>query len=69
MIEVFKTNIDCICVAEKVQLSMLEISPKLKINFDLEDCDRILRVEAENIPITEIIAIIQKLGLTCEILQ
>ena len=56
-------------MAEKVRLLLLKLSPKFKINFDLEDCDKILRVEAENIPITEIIAAIQKLGLTCELLQ
>lgn len=69
MVEVFKTNIDCLCIAGKVQLSLLEISTKFKINFDLEDCDKILRVEADNIPIIEIIATIQKLGLTCEVLE
>lgn len=69
MVEIFKTNIDCMSMAEKVHFLLLELSPKYKINFDLEDCDKILRFEAENVRITEIITTIQKLGLTCEILQ
>lgn len=69
MIEVFKTNIECICLAVKVEKALIKLSPKFKINFDLEDCDKILRVEADNIPIIEIIATIQKLGLTCKVLQ
>ena len=48
MIEVFKTN-----VLKKSQSKMLlcilsEAFPSFKINFDLSDCDKVLRVEGDN---------------------
>jgi len=50
---------------------MLEASfPGCKINFDLEDCDRILRIEAQNaIDINAIIALGLQLGVTIELLE
>ena len=46
MIEVFKTNIQSQYEA-KVILEELNFQfPDYAINFDLEDCDKILRVEA-----------------------
>jgi hypothetical protein len=47
MIEVFKTNIHC---AEKAKqlLELIHASfANYRANFDLEDCDRILRVVAD----------------------
>lgn len=46
IIEVFKTNVNSIedarNLAALIQTSFMEV----KVNFDLDDCDRILRVEA-----------------------
>lgn len=39
-----------------------------KINFDLEDCDRILRVEAESISYQTIIELLNKNGFLAEVL-
>jgi len=53
MVEVFKTNIQQIQQAAKLAAGLLRQFPLYKINFDLHDCDKILRVEGENIcPIT-----------------
>jgi hypothetical protein len=46
MVEVFKTNIERKRIAAKITLELLELFPDCKINFDLEDCDRILRIES-----------------------
>lgn len=43
--------------------------PKYRINFDLDDCDKILRVEGENICPEKIIAIVQNYGFRAEILE
>lgn len=49
MVEVFKTDVyepeRSIIIIQK----LLEYFPDNKINFDLEDCDKILRVEGSNI--------------------
>ena len=51
MVEVFKTNVQ---EDKQSQMLMEKLSyhfPHCRINFDLEDCDNILRVEGDDIPI------------------
>ena len=45
MVEVFKTNINTKKKAKQVITFLKELFPVAKINFDLEDCDNILRIE------------------------
>ncbi|CAL1519512.1 hypothetical protein MMC2321_03261 [Chitinophaga sp. MM2321] len=68
MVEVFKTN-----VQQKKQANMLLTTisahlPLFKVNFDLEDCDRILRVEGINISPEIIINLLREKGYQCEVL-
>lgn len=69
MVEVFKTNIDCETVANEVMMDLKTAFPEYKINFDLDDCDKILRVEAENISVPGIISHLQELTVFCEALE
>ena len=69
MVEVFKTN-----VQKKAQSKMLlsilsEAFPSFKINFDLSDCDKVLRVEGENMQAPGIVLLVEKYGFKCEILD
>ena len=69
MVEVFKTN-----VQKKAQSKMLlrilsEAFPSFKINFDLTDCDRVLRVEGDNMEALRILILVKEYGFTCEILD
>ena len=69
MVEVFKTN-----VQKKTQKKMLlcilsEAFPSFKINFDLSDCDKILRVEGEHIEALRIMILVKDYGFKCEILD
>jgi hypothetical protein len=69
MIEVFKTNIECSEQAEKL-LEVLESRfPVLKINFDLEDCDKILRVKGRVVAAERIINVITSNGYQCSVLE
>jgi len=45
MIEVFKTNVQEISQANKIVAVLLEHFPGSRINFDMHDCDKVLRVE------------------------
>lgn len=45
MVGVFKTNINSKKKAKQVITFLKELFPVAKINFDLEDCDNILRIE------------------------
>ena len=69
MIEVFKTN-----VQKKAQSKMLlsilsEAFPSFKINFDLSDCDKVLRVEGDNMEALPIMILVKEYGFTCEVLD
>ena len=69
MVEVFKTN-----VQKKTQSKMLlsilsEAFPSFKINFDLSDCDKVLRVEGDNIEALRIMILVKEYGVKCEILD
>ena len=69
MVEVFKTNIQK-KTESKMLLSVLsEAYPSFKINFDLSDCDKVLRVEGENIEASNIMILVKKNGFRCEILD
>lgn len=68
MVEVFKTNVE---QTEQSQLLISQIIchiPDGKINFDLEDCDKILRVEAESIPNQTIVELLNQNGFHAEVL-
>ncbi len=49
MIEVFKTNVQEDEQAERLIKALSDYFPNSRITFDLEDCDRILRVAGDNV--------------------
>ena len=49
MIEVFKTNVQNEIQCKQKLKTLKKKFPALKINFDLQDCDKIVRVEGKNI--------------------
>jgi hypothetical protein len=69
MVEVFKTNVRSIRKAKLIIQKLAEEFPNHKINFDLSDCDKILRVQGNNILERKIISIVTSLNYNCEILQ
>ena len=69
MVEVFKTNVQK-KTESKMLLSVLsEAYPSCKINFDLSDCDKVLRVEGDNIEALSIMILVKEYGFTCEVLD
>jgi hypothetical protein len=69
MVEVFKTN-----VRKKTQSKMLrsilsEAYPSSRINFDLSDCDKVLRVEGDNMDASTIMILVKEHGFVCEVLD
>ena len=47
---------------------LLLLFPGSRVNFDLEDCDRVLRVEGENICCQKIARLLKASGYCCEVL-
>ena len=69
MVEVFRTNVKRKRQA-KVLLDILSKQfPLFHINFDLEDCDNILRVEGENICPKTITGLVTENGYECGVLE
>lgn len=65
MIYVFKTSV-------KTKKAVRQLTPKLndilsssKWNFDLEDCDKILRIDSETKISEQIIKLLQENGFEC----
>lgn len=68
MVEVFKTNITNTTDAELVIDFIKQTHSQCKANFDLEDCDKILRIESQLIDYQLITNKLQTLGFLCELL-
>ena len=68
MVEVFKTNVQHRELAEQLASILRGRFAFSKINFDLEDCDKILRVEDNQICVEAIIEILSNHGFECEVL-
>ncbi|WP_129714025.1 hypothetical protein [Pedobacter sp. SYP-B3415] len=66
MVEVFKTNVKKKKQARLIVLLLERQFPGLRANFDLEDCDRILRVQGEGICCKSIEGEMNVFGYACE---
>jgi hypothetical protein len=69
MVEVFKTNIEDKTAAMRIAAELNGYFPGGRINFDLDDCDKILRVESDNIIPEEVTNILTRKGFICEVLE
>jgi len=69
MVEVFKTNVQKKAQSKMLLYILSEAFPSFKINFDLSDCDKVLRVNGDNIEALRIMILVKEYGFTCEILD
>jgi hypothetical protein len=69
MIEVFKTNVKKRSDAKRVVSILLQHFPASKINFDLQDCDKILRIEGERFIVERIMRLVKESGYQCDVLD
>jgi hypothetical protein len=69
MVEVFKTNVRSIRKAKLIVQKLEEEFPAYKINFDLNDCDKILRVQGKNILQEKIIQMFIQENHQCKVLE
>lgn len=68
-VEVFKTNVPTPQQAQAVLSGLCLFFPDHGINFDLEDCDRILRVEGEGVDVERILLLMASYGWECSVLE
>ena len=69
MIEVFATNVQEAAEASRLVTLLTRQYPGTRINFDLADCDKILRVEGKNFSADSIILLLEETGYACAVLE
>jgi hypothetical protein len=68
-VEVFRTNVDQYVAAAGLLGEIEQALPGVAVNFDLEDCDKILRVvSACHIDETLISDLVRSAGYECQVL-
>lgn len=68
MIEVFKTNVTKYEQASKLIELLQQQFPGNKINFDLHDCDKILRIDGSEYIAEDVMNLLNAKGFKCELL-
>ncbi len=68
MITVFRTNVQKAVEAKKLVSYLQQHFPGSKINIDLKDCDKVLRVEGENFKEVKIMMLVRETGFSCMLL-
>lgn len=68
MIEIFKTNVLFREDSERIVLLLISEFNFVNVNFDLEDCDRILRIDNNegSINVLAVTGLLKKEGFVCE---
>ncbi|HYJ38252.1 MAG TPA: hypothetical protein VEV87_06530 [Chitinophagaceae bacterium] len=69
MVEVFKTDVDQVEQARRLVNLLMRHFPGSKVNFDLDDCDKILRVEGINFKAEKIVVLVKEKGFECKVLE
>ena len=66
MVEVFKTNVQKKSQSKMLLSILSEAFPSFKINFDLSDRDKVLRIEGDNMELLRIMVLVKEYGFKCE---
>ena len=69
MVEVFKTNVRKTQEAKRIIGLLQENFPDGRINFDLDDCDKVLRIDSQRIIPADVINALTSNGFICEELE
>ncbi|MEO5777279.1 MAG: hypothetical protein ABIQ27_10250 [Flavobacterium sp.] len=69
MIYVFKTSVKNKKQSLKLKPHIDKILPKAQWNFDLEDCDKILRVDSKEPIVSAVIELLETHNYYCEELE
>jgi hypothetical protein len=65
MVYIFKTNVTTRVAVNKLAQALDKVSFITKWNFDLQDCDNILRIEAHEFDTKIVCGLLNSLGYSC----
>ncbi|HKZ37375.1 MAG TPA: hypothetical protein VJ184_06985 [Chryseolinea sp.] len=66
VVEIFATNVQEISQATHLVTMLRNLFPDYLINFDLDDCDKILRVESDKVDAKEIVKFMNSKDIQCK---
>ena len=66
MVFVFKTSVKTKMQAKKLKPHIEKVLPKARWNFDLEDNDKVLRIDCEENVVVKVIDVLNIHNHTCE---
>jgi hypothetical protein len=69
MVEIFKTNVKQASEAEQLVSHLSSLMPDCRINLDLHDSDKVLRVQGEQVIPEQVVSIAKAMGYDCMILD
>lgn len=69
MVEVFKTNIAEAEQAQEIVSALQQYFPDSRVTIDLDDCDKVLRLEGQVIVTERVINLLQEHNYECCMLQ
>lgn len=69
VIEVFKTDVATASEAGNIVEMLRQHFPGSRINFDLHDCDKILRLEGKDFSTDKVMMLVHQKGYYCEMLE
>ncbi|MEZ4983232.1 MAG: hypothetical protein R2769_16920 [Saprospiraceae bacterium] len=69
MISIFKTSVEKTRDSRKIKNELNEKMPEARIVFDLEDCDRIFKIESAEVSIEVLEETFSRMGHELEILK
>lgn len=69
IVEVFRTNIASENIALDIVAEIHSMFPEISVNFDLDDCDKILRLVTPSYDyVSKVASVLQSNGYYCEVL-
>jgi len=67
-IDLFKTNVENREQAAQLKAALVAMMPETLIHIDVDDCDKILRLENNDLDAAAVIRLVENAGFTCKIL-
>lgn len=69
VIEVFRTDITESVAAGRMIALLEEAFPGTRVNIDLQDCDKVLRLEGVGLLVPVVIRLVEEQGFQCSVLE
>lgn len=63
---VFKTDVSSPSIGKKLISELMTVLPIIKATIDMEDIDRVLRLESHQLQVETVVHTVEQLGINCK---